>query len=1021
MSTPYVRAVLVTDTLSPHLQQTLDAIAALDVAPQSLEVVLVGAQHIDLPPGVLAEVSTSAHDNYADAVNAAVAGAPARDGEVLWLLHDDTAPAPDALKRLVATLTKRKRAAVVGASHSRWNDASRLVNVGTTVTRLGLSRVGLVVEDDIDQGQHDWRDDVLAVSLAAALIRREAWEAIGGIDAGYKGFGASLDWCRRSWASGWDVVVEPSAKVRHAQDGLYGVRGPRQGRWSTQAMRKAGQWHHAIAWAPLGLVPVLAVAVPISAALRTILRLTQNSGRLAAQEAAVPVVLMGRVKAIAATRRARVLAGHSVPSRLFASPKQSLDALRQREWGGKELARAARAPSDIVRAELAQAGLRHRRSGAIAFALGAVAALTLGWEQLTAVVGGKMLGGPALGATDVSASVLWTRAWTGWSDAGLGNGAIDGNFAALMAPFALLPGGLRVGVAVILVAAPLVSTMAAWWAAGIATRSASMRVVAAVIYTCWPPFVQSVLDGRLGAIVVHLALPLAAGLIARSLGWAKAEVLGEGQELSPKPSVAAAAPAASLVLGIVTVAQPVLVLPLVGVLAGLGFIAGRARWRLVVVAIVPVTLALPTLLAALRAGNLHGALSVLARDPGPVVQWQGSVTRILSGASLAESWPDGAAAARALVVILPLLLATAAVAATWSRQALKAASAGVTVAAVGLVVAAWSARAIAAWPDAEGRDATRGWPGAGASVLALGLLLACLVAHGCVMAAPGRRAAAARIVSSCVALVAVFASIASIALVAWPGAAPAGVVASDPHVLPLAVPLELEADGRERAVVLGADDNGAVTYNVLSHDGTSLVAGRSDLGPDGEPLAGGAAQGEPLRQAIGALALSPAAPVDGLKEWGIELLVVPSDASVLRNVLDQNPSLALVSGSERGVTYRLVGEPASRAWVVTGATRVAARSWVTGGSVSLDHKGPGVLVIAATADSRWKAWADGISLKPTNDDLGRAAFDVPEGARTVTFAWRDPFIGWWRWLVAAVLLWAALGSVPLRRSTEVQP
>ena len=183
-----------------------------------------------------------------------------------------------------------------------------MVNLGTTVSRLGARRIPLVVEDDINQGQHDWREDVMAVSLAAALVRRDAFEQLGGIDAGYEGFGDSLEFCRRAWASGLDVVVEPSALVRHAQASLYGARAVGSGRSSTHARRRVSDWHYAFAWAPPWLIPVLAVLVPLSAIVRVPVRIAQNVPRVALAELAVPFLLLRRIPAIgqsvAAHRRA---------------------------------------------------------------------------------------------------------------------------------------------------------------------------------------------------------------------------------------------------------------------------------------------------------------------------------------------------------------------------------------------------------------------------------------------------------------------------------------------------------------------------------------------------------------------------------------------------------------------------------------------------------------------------------------------------------------------------------------------
>ncbi|MCB2411545.1 hypothetical protein LGT39_01615, partial [Demequina sp. TTPB684] len=150
MSTPFVRAVLVTDGKSDHLSATLAALAALDEQPSVLHLVVTGDADVDIPESLAADVRHLDATSYAHAVSVVLDDVGSRDGELLWLLHDDTAPHADALTRLIATATKRPRAAVVGAAHVRWNDDSRLVNLGTTVSRLGARRVALVVEDDIN-------------------------------------------------------------------------------------------------------------------------------------------------------------------------------------------------------------------------------------------------------------------------------------------------------------------------------------------------------------------------------------------------------------------------------------------------------------------------------------------------------------------------------------------------------------------------------------------------------------------------------------------------------------------------------------------------------------------------------------------------------------------------------------------------------------------------------------------------------------------------------------------------------
>ena len=130
--------------------------------------------------------------------------------------------------------------------------------------------------------------------------------------------------------------------------------------------------------------------------------------------------------------------------------------------------------------------------------------LAVGW--IRALAGGQMITGPGIGNTALSSSAVWSRAWTGWSDAGFGSPGIDGAFAGLMAPLAALPGGLRVWLGVLLIAAPLLAALGAWRAAGHATRGAWMRGSAALVYALWPPFLAAIFDGRVGPVIAHVAL-----------------------------------------------------------------------------------------------------------------------------------------------------------------------------------------------------------------------------------------------------------------------------------------------------------------------------------------------------------------------------------------------------------------------------------------------------------------------------------------------------------------------------------
>lgn len=1025
MSSPFVRAVLVTDGQSDHLSATLASITALDEAPSALHVVVMGDAAVEVPESLAADVRRTDRATYAAAIAALLDDVESRDGELLWLLHDDTAPQADALTRLVATATKRPRAAAIGAAHVRWNDTSRLVNLGTTVSRIGARRVALVVEDDINQGQHDWREDVMAVSLAAALVRREAFEALGGLDEGYQGFGDSLEWCRRAWAAGYDVVIEPRARVRHAQDGLYGVRAQRPGRGATHAKRRVSEWHHAFAWAPWWALAPLAALVPISVAVRVVARLAQNVPRRALAELAVPFLLIARASAIARTAAAhrRVHATAPIEGRLFAGPRQVVDAVRQRELGSFERTRASRAPSEMVRAELDAAAARHRLSLMTTIALASAASAGIGLDFIRAIAAGGMVSGPGIGATDVSFATVWSRAWTGWADVGLGAPGIDGAFAGIMVPFAGFPGGMRVGIGLLLIAAPLAASLLAWWAAGHATRGPWIRASVALVFGLWPPFLAAIADARIGAVLAHVALVAAAVALPRAAGWRRGEVVaGRIESPAPAPSPSAGLVAA-LAVTVASVAQPVLLIPLTLVVAVLGAMAGRLRWRIWAVAAVPIVVGLPGLVAAFRLAPETGLVaSVLAREPGPGTEFAANASRIAAGVADPSRWPSGLEVAWPIGAIASVVVIGCALAAVTSRRSWKPAVIGLMLVAVGAAVSAWSAHATAAWPDDAGSAAISGWPGTGSSLMVLGALAAAASAHGSLLVSEGKRFAVGRVASAALATVAAGASMAVVVFLVWPGAQPGSATTSDTHVLPLAVPLDQEGPYRQRVLVLSAQEDSSVVYSVLSHDGSTYVTGRAERGPDGVPLGGSGGEAidiSVLGRTVAAATASGAADLSQLREWGIGIVVVAPGGGRIQGALDQNGELTLVGGSEIGTTYRLDGDSVARAWISTGAGPVPVESTATSGGPARAPAAGGTLVIAVPATEGWAARLDGQSLDRIDDPRGRVAFAVPPGGGTVTYDYRDPAQRWWWWASVIAVGWALIGSVPLRRSKEV--
>jgi len=1021
-----VRAVLVTDGQSRHLTQVLEVVAAQDFAPHSVELVVTSDAAVEPPEG-LDHIVTRLPEGtmLGDAVNEVLALRPAVDDEYVWLLHDDSAPLPDVLGKLAATARKRSRAAIIGAAQVRWRDTSRLISLGSTVSRVGARRVDLVDDNDINQGQYDYRDDVLAVSMAGALVRAQVWIQLRGLDGAYRGFGDSADFCRRAWRAGYDVVVVPSAHVRHRQLALRGARGEQgkhAGTRHSYAERRTGEWYHALVWGPLIAVPFLVAWSFASAFVRALVRVGQNDPRTALTDLGIPWRVVGRLGLLPRSRhRARKHA--SVPASavrpLLASPAAVFAYVRARYLRSYDRWRTAVTPTGMIRAELAAAATRRRWMLAVVMvaSLGASIAIFGGW--LPDLIGGRMLSGSALGVTDVGWHELWHRSWSGWSDDGYGTPALDGAFAAAILPLAVLPGGLKLWLGLVLMCGPAIAAASAWFAAGAATRAVSVRAVAALAYALWPPFLVSIAQGRVGAVLAHMALPLVALGLARALGWHRGEALAQGDEYTARriasPSAAAAA---SLALAFCVAVAPVLLMPALAALVMVAVLAGRRWLRVALVAFPALAVAGPGVQAALRAPSLQDAWGVLAREPGPAAA--SHVASPLRTLLTLDTAPDGSAwyASPLVVAIIAVTVCAAAVIALLSGRAARAVCVGWVVAALGLAATYAAQAVVVAWPNGNGGTAANGWAGPGLSFALVGALAASTAASSGVWHSGGlqrmRRVAAVVVVTAAAAAV-----VTSAAAWSWPGRElPGDVTAIDQDVLPLVAALEQAPPLSQRVLMLTDADDG-VNYSVETSDGAVVLTGSASFGEDGAALARPNGAGRPspadLAPAVATLVGAGVGADDQLAAWGIGVIVASPGSTHALAGLAQVSTLELMGASELGTAYRVTRDahPVSRAWIESAGEPIAVAMDRDEGHATLAAHDSGVLILAVPADSAWHVWLADAALTAAPDAQGRQAFTVPAGGGELVIEFEDGRYRAWWWVAAVCCGLALLAAAPI--------
>ncbi|MEQ0560266.1 glycosyltransferase family 2 protein [Amycolatopsis sp. NEAU-NG30] len=206
-STVRPRHVLAVDTGSTDATPRLLAEAASDPGP-------------DAAPVLSGVITLSSDIGFAAAVAEAVGHATERWGEDpgswLWLLHDDCAPEPDCLAQLLQVATQEPSATVLGPLGLDWADPRLIVEAGLSTDASGhRQQVAASGEDPVE---------VLAVPSAGSLVRRDAWDALGGFDPGFPLLREDLDFGWRANAAGGLVLTVPSARVRHARAVTTGQR-----------------------------------------------------------------------------------------------------------------------------------------------------------------------------------------------------------------------------------------------------------------------------------------------------------------------------------------------------------------------------------------------------------------------------------------------------------------------------------------------------------------------------------------------------------------------------------------------------------------------------------------------------------------------------------------------------------------------------------------------------------------------------------------------------------------------------
>lgn len=1044
-----------------------DAVVLVDSGPQADTAVREMALRCGIPPKVLTVVHSSKARTFGQAVAAGLQGRPA-DG-LVWLLHDDVYPEPEALQELVRALERAPSVAIAGPKQVRADDPTRLIEVGVTTTPFGR-RVAAGQSGELDQGQYDSREDVLGVGTAGMLMRLEEWVRLSGFDPALGPFRDGLDLCRRARLAGKRVVVAPNAVVLHEQASYWAERDKssavKDQRGSFRGRRRALIYTQLVDQ-PLWAVPVIALAGLLAALGRSIWRLAAKEFGLALDELTALASVFARPARVIRARRVAARerqVGREALRDLQISSGEARRQRRDRRLSQADLRRQRLAPTDIEAAELRHlAGQRRRMGAALALVVVLVTSLSLGhWLGPGTLVGGAA--GPQL----IGSGQLWSMAGGGWLQFELGQGGPGDPLSAVLAIFRLPLGDGNTMIKVLCLLAPLVAAFGAWLAAGAVSRSTWVRAMVTLFYFASPALWQGLEAGRLGAVLTHAALPYVALGVARAVGANRLDVrppvvdeqsdaaspalpgqvsLGQRAELAWGSGSVAAAAGAGLAFAVAAAGTPMLLLPGTVLALVVAIFAPKGRhWRMVFVPVPALALFGPLLLEAITAGQWRGLLA----DPGAAVSYQPSHLGLRALGYITEPTLPGfvpSGLVTTLAVGLVGLVVVAALAGLVRPGA--AGRAGrigwlLVVVGLGLIVAGQQLAV-----SVTGLETVMAWGGGAASLVLLGLLMAAAAALSGAVGEPGAKSHRLRRALATVGLAALLAGpLAGSAVVvwAWFGGDTFEVHRSRDATLPAIAASEAEGEYATRTLVLALSQQG-FSWSVVRGASIDMAAPMGQLGGRRlESIPGTVrpddAATESLNQLVAAIvARNPGAAARQLAMSGIGFVLVErvqSDPALLAAV-DSTPGLARITETESVVLWRVapgnlplegvgvdqvavlhVAGPNQSVGLSTGpgdhlraelqADQVAAAK---GGGTGADLR----LVLAERRDAGWRATLNGKALQPAEDKAWQQSFELPLGASGSIEVWHQSAVPWWL-IQGLALALAVVLALPLRRQSQ---
>lgn len=1076
-----VLAILIAKADSAYCERTLASLFTQTVQPARLVIGVIGEDASSIRSYCEAANTPCSYDiqtlgnpsTFFAAVNSLDSKVQGEE-EWLWLLHDDSAPEAHCLERLVDSVSHADTDApapigLVGAKQVAWDNPNKLLEVGIRATR-SARRVPDIAENEYDQGQYDIRREIFAVGSAGMFVRRSALEDIGGFEEALGPFGDGLELSRRMRAGGYEVIICPEAKVRHAQQTLG------EDERVSFAQRRKAQVFNALVGAPTLLFPVLLLIYLLGAFPRALARLLTGELRLAWAELCAPYAVLGSLGSLFRARKRLKKASQNGSRRAARARTDSPRAIRAARRAHRSADRDA-ADREDVRDPLTEKALQKRRQSTRSYAW-----LILAMTGLATVVAhlprftAQATGGALL--PDSSSFMQGARTVaSSWLASGDGYAVPSDIFWGFLTPFSLVTSHLGVTATWIIFLAIVGAGLSAYVAAGEISLSPPVRAVGALLWAFAPPLLDSVSAGHVAGALAHITVPLA--LMAYMRAW--------------KGSVSALAVFSLIAAFLATASLMMLCVAIIASIVGCVRHAGK-RWRWLAVPIPAFVLLAPTLFALVRlAFSPQGSTAALSAPwrlffstPGMPVDTQASPLSLLSFSPMGTTTFSQLAAfdIGALARLLPLgIIVIIAVVALLRPSQYRAIRLGWVFIALGwawALLAASVSVGVLATPGEY--TITHGWTGIALTCAFLGVWIVVLNMARTSPKESEKDSSAdsrphtktrsfartfARVGINGMTFVVAAASLVFGAL--WVTDSLTGSASLLSPARPQAPALALADEDsvyHSRVLVLSADDKG-FSSELWRGDGielheTSMLSSliRTDIATaDEKSTPYGALANEDLATAIASLSGDSSSVAEVFSRHGVSVVLVPeatadSASRTLIGKLNGISDLEYITANETGSFWRVrtggeLSDSVSRVRLEAGEASVAAPVGVFGARANLDglraeleeaqaHKAQtdgeaqngtggdtrlparGRLILAERADPYWHAELvseSGTQELKASGDSWNQQWDIPLDAEAskadIVIYYGSPLQRAWVWVQVAVVALCIIGAIAL--------